>query len=122
MPEEQPAKSRIEAIADHTWNLAKLAGIVQRAVFFIFELARECLYDGVRLRPVIIKVTAGDDAPTSEMATQQILGYLNLMQSTGAHEWQSGERTTKETRVADAAIGRNRSRISASRFRARRSR
>jgi hypothetical protein len=96
MPDQQAAKGPLEVTSDRAWNLAKLVVIVLVVIFFILELGRESLDDGIRLRPVIMKVAVADDVPTSEMATQRILAYLNDMQSTGEKEW-------RQLRIIDGA-------------------
>jgi tetratricopeptide (TPR) repeat protein len=57
----------------------------------IWEIASQCLDDGILLETAIVKVPADASAPTPEMATQQIAIYIGRIQRTGPREWRTHE-------------------------------
>jgi tetratricopeptide (TPR) repeat protein len=82
-------------------------GIVTKACLFaiglftacviVWQVVRECTYDGIVMEPVIVKGPAADGAPTVEMATQQIALYIDKIQRTGAHEWRAHDLAESES-------------------------
>ena len=63
----------------------------------VWQVVKECRYDGIVMEPVIVKGPAGDGAPTVEMATQQIALYIDKIQRTGVHEWRAHDLADSES-------------------------
>jgi hypothetical protein len=87
-------KSSWSALGDWTkttWGILTKFSIVIFALFtagvVIREVVRECHYDGISLEKVIVKGPTVEGTPTVEMATQQIVTYVDKIQQTGAREW-----------------------------------
>ena len=62
----------------------------------VWQVVKECRYDGIVMEPVIVKGPAADGAPTVEMATQQIALYIDKIQRTGVHEWRAHDLADSE--------------------------
>ena len=73
------------------WQFARKAApriaIVAVVVLVAIEFMREWLDDGIRIDPVVVKVVPGNSVLTPELAAQQIAGYLDTIQRSGAAEW-----------------------------------
>ena len=82
-------------------------GIVTKACLFaiglftvcviVWQVVKECRYDGIVMEPVIVKGPTVDGAPTVEMATQQIALYIDKIQRTGVHEWRAHDLADSES-------------------------
>jgi len=74
-----------------TWELIKKVCFFGIGLFvvgvIVHDVVRECRFDGIVIESVIVKGSGVDGAPSTEMATQQIATYIDIIQRTGAQEW-----------------------------------
>jgi tetratricopeptide (TPR) repeat protein len=68
-------------------KVAPTVAVVGVVALVAIEFVREWLDDGIRIDPVVVKVMPGDSVLTPELAAQQIAGYLDAIQRSGAAEW-----------------------------------
>jgi hypothetical protein len=88
MPDDAP--TRFQRIANWFDGLRKVAvGIAATivAVIVIAAIVRELLMGGIAIDPVVVKASDSREAPTPELAAQQIAGYLDRVQHAGVDEW-----------------------------------
>jgi tetratricopeptide (TPR) repeat protein len=73
------------------WDLLKKGCLFGIGVFvlglIVYDVYRECRFDGIVLENVVVKGPTGDGGLGTEMASQQIATYIDKIQRTGAREW-----------------------------------
>jgi tetratricopeptide (TPR) repeat protein len=92
---QRPARSswltKVADTAGVTWELIKKGCLFGIGVFIVglvvYDVVRECRFDGIVLENVVVKGQAADSGLGTEMASQQIATYIDRIQRTGAREW-----------------------------------
>lgn len=84
------APTRFERVANWFDGLRKVLVAVGVGVIVVIVLAaivRELAMGGIAIDPVVVKATDTPDAPTPELAAQQIARQLDRIQRSGVQEW-----------------------------------
>lgn len=74
----------LEVVRKVTVSLAVTAGVLLVVVLVFREVWWK---DGIVVEPVIVQLPDRKDAPTSELASQQIAKYIDFIQKAGVGEW-----------------------------------
>jgi hypothetical protein len=65
------------------WELVKKGLLVTLGLrlfgIITVKVVNECLFNGITLEPVVVKVAGGENAPAMEMAAQYIQSYIYKM-------------------------------------------
>jgi hypothetical protein len=90
-PIEASRLGRVGKPIEAIWGIVSKGGLLALVaivlVVGVAEVVRECLTETVLLEPVVVKGPVGDGGPTVEMATQQIVTYIDKIQRSGEREW-----------------------------------
>jgi tetratricopeptide (TPR) repeat protein len=84
------APTRFERVANWFDGLRKVlvaAGVGAIVVIVLAAIVRELAMGGIAIDPVVVKATDTPDAPTPELAAQQIARQLDRIQRSGVQEW-----------------------------------
>jgi len=84
------APTRFERVANWFDGLRKVLVAVSAGAIVVIVLAaivRELAMGGIAIDPVVVKATDTPDAPTPELAAQQIARQLDRIQRSGVQEW-----------------------------------
>lgn len=84
------APTRFERVANWFDGLRKVLVAVGAGAIVVIVLAaivRELAMGGIAIDPVVVKATDTPDAPTPELAAQQIARQLDRIQRSGVQEW-----------------------------------
>jgi tetratricopeptide (TPR) repeat protein len=84
------AATRFERVANWFDGLRKVlvaAGVGAIVVVVLAAIVRELAMGGIAIDPVVVKATDTPDAPTPELAAQQIARQLDRIQRSGVQEW-----------------------------------
>ena len=84
------APTRFERVANWFDGLRKVLVAVGAGVIVLIVVAaivRELAMGGIAIDPVVVKATDTPDAPTPELAAQQIARQLDRIQRSGVQEW-----------------------------------
>jgi tetratricopeptide (TPR) repeat protein len=84
------AATRFERVANWFDGLRKVlvaAGVGAIVVIVLAAIVRELAMGGIAIDPVVVKATDTPDAPTPELAAQQIARQLDRIQRSGVQEW-----------------------------------
>ena len=84
------APTRFERVGNWFDGLRKVLMAFGMGVIVVIVLAaivRELAMGGIAIDPVVVKATDTPDAPTPELAAQQIARQLDRIQRSGAQEW-----------------------------------
>ena len=82
--------TRFEKLANGFDGLRKIMvgfGATGIVIVAVFAVGREVLTGGIVIDPVVVKAADRPDAPTPELAAQQIARRLDQMQRAGVQEW-----------------------------------
>jgi tetratricopeptide (TPR) repeat protein len=82
--------TRFERIANWFDGLRKVlvaVGVGAIVVIVLAAIVRELAMGGIAIDPVVVKATDTPDAPTPELAAQQIARQLDRIQRSGVQEW-----------------------------------
>jgi tetratricopeptide (TPR) repeat protein len=82
--------TRFERVANWFDGLRKVlvaAGVGAIVIIVLAAIVRELAMGGIAIDPVVVKATDSPDAPTPEIAAQQIARQLDRIQRSGVQEW-----------------------------------
>jgi tetratricopeptide (TPR) repeat protein len=88
MPDAAP--TRFERVANWFDGLRKVlvaCGVAVIVIIVLAAIVRELAMGGIAIDPVVVKATDTPDAPTPELAGQQIARQLDRIQRSGVQEW-----------------------------------
>ena len=82
--------TRFERVANWFDGLRKVlvgAGVGAIVIIVLTAIVRELAMGGIAIDPVVVKATDTPDAPTPDLAAQQIARQLDRIQRSGVQEW-----------------------------------
>ena len=82
--------TRFERVSNWFDGLRKVlvgAGVGAIVIIVLAAIVRELAMGGIAIDPVVVKATDTPDAPTPELAAQQIARQLDRIQRSGVQEW-----------------------------------
>jgi tetratricopeptide (TPR) repeat protein len=83
----RPSFERIAGWLDGLRKVVVAIAVTAAGIIVVAAIVRELAIGGIVIEPVVIKASDGVDAPTPEVAAQQIARHLDRIQRAGAQEW-----------------------------------
>ncbi|HEY6715389.1 MAG TPA: hypothetical protein VI232_03520 [Reyranella sp.] len=83
----RPSFERIAGWLDGLRKVVVAIAVTAAAIIVVAAIVRELAIGGIVIEPVVIKGPDAVDAPTPEVAAQQIARHLDRIQRAGAQEW-----------------------------------
>jgi tetratricopeptide (TPR) repeat protein len=87
MPDAPTTFERVANWFDGLRKVLVAAGVGAIVVIVLAAIVRELAMGGIAIDPVVVKATDTPDAPTPELAAQQIARQLDRIQRSGVQEW-----------------------------------